>query len=163
MPFALVFIGLVLIVTGAKDTYQQLGKELTGDFTGTNNFTYWLASMGAVGAVGYVDALRPVSRLFLALILIAMVLRNGGVFQNLQAALAAGPTHPAQDQPAADATATANGSPVPTGFPSATTSSTMVPVGPQVNFGALGSAGLNVQPGSLAGNAVSWFGQLFTH
>ena len=103
MPFALVFIGLVLIVTGAKDTYQQLGNQLKGDFTGNGNFTYWLAAVGAVGAIGYSDTFRLPSRLFLALIVIAMVIRNGGVFQNLQAALAAGPTHPAADQPAADA------------------------------------------------------------
>lgn len=104
MPFALVTIGLVLIVTGAKDTYQQLGHQLIGDFTGDNNFTWWVASIGAIGALGYIESLRPFSRAFLALILVGMVLRNGGVFTKLQQALTQGPLHPqptAQDAPTA--------------------------------------------------------------
>lgn len=108
MPFALVTIGLILIVTGAKDTYQQFGGELVGDFTGPDNFTFWLASMGAVGALGYIEALRPFSRAFLTLIIVAMILRNGGVFNKFQEALAAGPTHPAATNPPTDTSATSD-------------------------------------------------------
>lgn len=110
MPFALVFIGLVLIVSGAKDTYQQLGRQVVGDFTGPDNFTYWLAALGAVGAAGYVEPLRPFSRAFLGLILTAMVVRNGGVFDKFSEALAKGPLHPqaaSYDTPAVEAAATA--------------------------------------------------------
>lgn len=95
MAFVLVVSGLLMIVTGAKGTYAAFGSQLAGDFTGPGNFTYWIAAIGAVGAVGYVDALRTISRLFLALILIAMVLANKGFFDQLTAALKAGPTAPA--------------------------------------------------------------------
>lgn len=95
MAFVLVITGLLMIVTGAKGTYATFGSQLAGDFTGPGNFTYWVAAIGAVGAVGYVDALRTVSRLFLTLILIAMVLANKGFFNQLTAALKAGPTAPA--------------------------------------------------------------------
>jgi len=94
MPFALVIIGLVLIVTGAKDTYQQLGKQVVSDFTGENNFTWWLVSLGAVGSLGYVKAIRPFSQAFLILIILAMVIKNGGFFQLATAALEAGPEAP---------------------------------------------------------------------
>lgn len=93
MPFALVIIGLVLIVTGAKDTYREFGAELVEDFTGPGNFTYWIVSIGAVGALGYVPALRGISRAFLALIVLSMVLSNRGVFAKLTQALQAGPEH----------------------------------------------------------------------
>jgi hypothetical protein len=92
MPFVLVLAGLLLIVTGAKGTYSQFGQQLSKDFTGDGNFTYWIASIGAVGSIGYIDALKEVSRLFLALILIAMVLSNRGVFQQFQNALKSGPS-----------------------------------------------------------------------
>lgn len=83
-----------MIVTGAKGTYAAFGSQLAGDFTGPGNFTYWVAAIGAVGAVGYVDALRTVSRLFLTLILISMVLANKGFFNQLTAALKSGPVAP---------------------------------------------------------------------
>lgn len=99
MPFALVFIGLILIVTGAKDTYSAFGKQVVSDFTGPGNFTFWLASLGAVGALGYISPLRKFSTAFMALIIVAMVLANGnpkasggGFFQKIQDFLKTGPT-----------------------------------------------------------------------
>lgn len=101
MPFALIVIGLIMIVTGSKDTYAQFGKQVAGDFTGPGNFTYWLASLGVVGAIGYIRQLQQVSHIFLALIIIVMVLSNGnpnatggGFFQKIQDFLKTGPTAP---------------------------------------------------------------------
>jgi hypothetical protein len=94
VAFVLVLSGLIMIVTGAKGTYAQFGNQVASDFTGPGNFTYWLAAIGSVGALGYVDALRTISRMFLALILIAMVLANKGFFNQLTAALKSGPIAP---------------------------------------------------------------------
>lgn len=91
MPFALVIIGLMMIVTGAKDTFDQMGAQLQKDFTGEQNFTTWLVAIFGVGAVGYVKELEPISRLFMGLIIITMVIRNGGFFDKFQQALAQGP------------------------------------------------------------------------
>lgn len=96
MPFALVTIGLIMVITGVRNTYADFGAQVRSDFTGAGNFTYWIASIGAVGALGYVDALRGFANLFMALIIIAMVLKNGGVFDKFKAALASGGTPPAQ-------------------------------------------------------------------
>jgi len=87
MPFALVTIGLLMIVTGAKDTYKEFGEQLRSDFTGENNFLYWLASIGAIGAIGYVEPLKPLSRAFMALIIIVMIVKNQGLFDKLQEAI----------------------------------------------------------------------------
>lgn len=97
MPFALVTIGLIMIVSGSRDTYAALGRELVADFTGPGNFTYWLVALGAVGSLGYIPALRGFSRGFMALILISMVLKNGGVFDQFTSALNLGPVRPAND------------------------------------------------------------------
>lgn len=94
MPFALVTIGLLMIVSGSRDTYAAFGKELVSDFTGPGNFTYWIVALGAVGALGYAPQFRTFSRMFMALIVVAMVLRNGGVFDKFSEALAQGPVHP---------------------------------------------------------------------
>lgn len=96
MPFALVTIGLIMVITGVRDTYQAFGAQVKADFTGSGNFTYWIASIGAIGALGYIDALRGFANLFMALVIIAMTLKNGGVFDKFKAALASGGTAPAQ-------------------------------------------------------------------
>lgn len=91
MPFALVVIGLLLVVTGARGTQKEFGDLLYKDFTGPGNFTYWLVSLGAIGALGYIDELRTFSRLFMALIIIAMIVKNQGLFDKFTQALQQGP------------------------------------------------------------------------
>lgn len=91
MPFALVIMGLIMIVVGVRGTYKEFGGLLVKDFTGPGNFTYWLASLGAVGAMGYVKALQPFARAFMFLIILGMIIRNGGFFDKLTEALQKGP------------------------------------------------------------------------
>ncbi|MEB2538392.1 MULTISPECIES: hypothetical protein [Bacillati] len=95
MPFALVIIGLLMIITGINNTYSQFGSQLQQDFTGSKSFVVWILALGSVGALGYIKDLRQFSHYFMALILISMILSNKGVFQNFQAALASGPKAPA--------------------------------------------------------------------
>jgi len=83
-----------MIVTGSRGTYRQFGTLVAGEFTGDRNFLYFAAGIGAVGAIGYINALRTFSRLFLTLILIGIVVSNKGFFANLQAAIKAGPKAP---------------------------------------------------------------------
>lgn len=91
MPFALVLIGLAMIITSAKNTHMELAKQLTTDFTGEKNFTIWIAALGGVGAIGYVKTLEPISRLMLALVIIVMIIHNGGFFDKFLGALQEGP------------------------------------------------------------------------
>lgn len=111
MAFVLLLAGLLMIVTGAKGTYLQFGQQLRGDVNG--QFIYFAAAIAFVGALGYVDALRTFSRLFMALILIVLVLANKGFASKFTAALKAGPQAPAAVPSA--------GNPWPTGSASSTT------------------------------------------
>lgn len=92
MPFVLVLAGLLMIITGAKGTYVQFGRQLASDING--QFLYFAAAIGGLGALGYIDALRTFSRLFMALILIVLVLSNGGFAQKFLEALKSGPVAP---------------------------------------------------------------------
>lgn len=88
MPFALLIIGLLLVVAGARGTAGDLATLLKSDFSGSNNFFYWFGSILLIGALGYYSPAEKVSRMFLALILIVMILANKGLFQKLTDALA---------------------------------------------------------------------------
>ena len=76
MPFFFVFIGVLLIITGVKDTYVALGQQLAKDFTGERNFFVWVLAFGLIGAFGYIERLKPVSNAFMVLVLLAMILSN---------------------------------------------------------------------------------------
>lgn len=90
MPFALVTIGLILIVTGVKDTYKQLGAQIVTDFTGSGNFIYWVVSIFIIGALGYIPAFEKFSRWLLALVIVVLVLNNRGFFAQFTSALQSG-------------------------------------------------------------------------
>lgn len=83
-----------MVITGVRNTYPAMAQQLKSDFTGTGNFTYWIASLGAIGAIGYVDKLRPFANMFMVLVIIAIVLKNGGVFSQFKAAIDSGPQAP---------------------------------------------------------------------
>lgn len=100
MPYALVIIGLVLVVTGVRNTHLQMAAQLQSDAV---PFTKTAIAIGMVGALGYVDELRGLSRLFMALIILALFLANKGFFGKLQEAINAGP---AVENPPAQSTGT---------------------------------------------------------
>lgn len=95
MPFALVTIGLLLIVVGFQNTYQAFGEQVIKDFSkdeekGTESFLWWMAAIGFVGALGYAKSLENFSRAFMALIIIGMILANKGFFDKFSTAFAEG-------------------------------------------------------------------------
>lgn len=96
MGFALVVAGLLMIVTGGRGTYAAFGAQVAKDFTGPpgQNFTYFLVGIGAVGALGYVQSLRTISRLFMLLVIISIFLANKGFFAQFTQALKTGPVAP---------------------------------------------------------------------
>jgi hypothetical protein len=94
MAFALVAMGIVLLVAAIRNTQSTLFTLLKGDFTGSNNFLFWVVSIIIIGAVGYIPKLKPFSVAFLTLVIIALVLTKGnpnqaggGFFQKFMAAI----------------------------------------------------------------------------
>ena len=104
MPFALVFTGLMLVITGFQDTYKQFGTLVQGDFTGSgsNNFFFWMLSVIIVGSIGYIKSLEGLSRAFLGLIAFMLVVKifkqNPQVFSQISSGISTGSTE-AVNQP----------------------------------------------------------------
>lgn len=90
MPFALIIIGLSLLVSGVKNTQDDLYGLIKSDFTGQNNYIYWAGSILLIGSVGYIDDLKPVANSFLTLLVIVLLLggnKGQSFFERITAAL----------------------------------------------------------------------------
>src|SRR3954468_23458486 len=94
MPFALLIIGIALLVSAVRGTQGDLFTLLRGDFTGPNNFIYWTVAILFIGSIGYIPKLKPASVGFLTLVVLVLVLKrgdpnsgNGGFFAEFTSAL----------------------------------------------------------------------------
>jgi hypothetical protein len=97
MPFALLFVGIVLIAAGVNGKTSTLYQLVKGDIEGTNGQTgylVWMFSILVIGALGYVEGLKPISRAFMALVLVVLFLKEGnpqnvggGFFAEIQSQL----------------------------------------------------------------------------
>jgi hypothetical protein len=87
MILGVILIGLILISAAVNNTAGELGTQLQGDLLGTDGFVTWIVAIGALGALGYVPQLRTTSRYMILLLLVVLVLRNGGLWANATQAL----------------------------------------------------------------------------
>ncbi len=91
MPFVLIIIGIVLLTVAVRNTQDDLFHLLQGDFTGDNNYIYWVLAILVIGAVGYIPRLKPISTAFLILVVLVLFLKKGtGFFDSFNAQLKAG-------------------------------------------------------------------------
>ena len=110
MPFALIIIGVILLIAASRGTTggaTGLFALLQSDFTGQNNFVYWMAAILIIGAIGYIPKVRPISTALLGLVLAVLFLKNantnaagGGFFSQLTAGLASTTTTTSTTAPA---------------------------------------------------------------
>jgi hypothetical protein len=94
MPYAFLLIGLALAITAIEGTYKAFASELKADLTGKDGFLVWALAIVMVGALGYIDSVRPVSNKLLWLVLIVLFLVHGGAWANLVDAFQKGPVTP---------------------------------------------------------------------
>lgn len=97
MPFALIIVGLVLLVAAIRGTTSGpdgLFELVKGDFQGEGNFVYWVVSILIIGSIGYIPRLRPLSVAFLTLVIVVLFLTrgdpnkaSGGFFEKFTGAL----------------------------------------------------------------------------
>lgn len=87
MAFPLIFIGLLMIVVGARDKTQEFEQLLASDFLGDGRgapFLAWIVAVLALAAVGSFKPLRGVSDGFLLLIAAVILLSNRGFFAEFE-------------------------------------------------------------------------------
>lgn len=87
MPFALLIIGLALVVSGLRGQSSALVSLVKADFTGQHNFIDWIIAILIIGSLGYIDSLRPLSRIFTALVIVVLFLSDGGFFTQFSSAI----------------------------------------------------------------------------
>lgn len=97
MPFVLIFIGSIMVAAGVRGKTTQLYTLVKGDIEGgdgTSGYIYWMLSILVIGAIGYIKDLEALSRAFLVLVIIVLLIGAGkrGFFQQFNAALAQSPT-----------------------------------------------------------------------
>jgi hypothetical protein len=104
MPIVFAVAGLLLIVSGVRGTVTSsdpskpsLVALVKSDFTGQPNYFEWVLAIVLIGAIGYIPKMEPVSRAFMALVIVGMLLSNRGFFAQLkslsqQSALTTQPT-----------------------------------------------------------------------
>jgi len=74
MPFALILIAAIFIVTGFKGTTGDFLSQLKGD---VGQVVVPFVAILVIGAIGYIPGFKKLSDLFLALVLLVMFLTNG--------------------------------------------------------------------------------------
>jgi hypothetical protein len=86
MPFAFLILGSIFIVSGIRGTDQQLFTLIKGDFSSTPassgqaaqpSFIAWLFALLVIGGLGYIKPIAPISKAFLALVILVLFLKNG--------------------------------------------------------------------------------------
>jgi len=93
MAVVLIIIGLVMVIAAVRNTVTTQGNVeglvplVQGDFSGQNNFVYWVVSILIIGAIGYIPSMKNLSNAILALVIIVLFLSKGGFFQQFQNAL----------------------------------------------------------------------------
>jgi hypothetical protein len=89
MPFALLFVGIILLVAGLRGQIGNLTSLIKSDFTGSGNYFYWILAILVVGSIGYVKKLQPISDAFLTLVMVVLFLSNKGFFSQFMNGLTA--------------------------------------------------------------------------
>jgi hypothetical protein len=93
MAIVLLIIGTVMTVAAVRNTVSTNGSTegltqlLEGDFTGQNNYIFWLVSILVIGGAGYIPGFKNLSNAFLVLVIVVLFLSKGGFFNQFQSAL----------------------------------------------------------------------------
>ncbi len=90
MPIVAILVGAMCLDLAFRGTEHAFAKQLAADFGG-GEFVSWAAAILVLGGLGYVPALRKVSTLSLALVIVVLLLRNGGLFTQLAAVVRSPP------------------------------------------------------------------------
>lgn len=80
MPFVFLILGVVLLIIAIQGTHAQFFSLLKSEFTGSNNFLVWIAALAIIGALGFIRPIRPIALGMMGLILLVIILKNGGGF-----------------------------------------------------------------------------------
>lgn len=112
MPFVVIIIALVLLVTAYKNTQGDLLAALETDVP---SFAKWFGALALTGAIGYVPGMQTISRWLLGLVMVVLVVRNySAIFSGFQNAFSGASTSTASASVTSPAAAYASNPSSPT-------------------------------------------------
>jgi hypothetical protein len=111
MPFILIIIGALLLITAVRNTYGDLATALEADIP---PYFKWALAIVGTGSLGYVPGMREISRWLLALVIIVIVLKNYQAILNGFTSLESVPAASTASATPAVTVAASSGSPVTT-------------------------------------------------
>lgn len=82
MAFPLLFIGLILFITGVTGETQKFSDTVKADLQGDGTsapFAVWVFAILFIALIGAYKPLRPVSDGFLSLVVLVFVMSNAGL------------------------------------------------------------------------------------
>lgn len=82
MPFALILIGLAMVMSAVNNRQVELGNLWLSQLHGPGSFLNVLALLLLIGAAGAITQLRPLAVAFMGLVLLVMVLSNSGTVES---------------------------------------------------------------------------------
>jgi hypothetical protein len=80
MSYALIIVGVMLLIASIRDMQGTLFTLLRDDFIGMHSYVFWLLSILGIGAVGYVPKMKGLSDGFLILVFLMLFISNKGFF-----------------------------------------------------------------------------------
>jgi hypothetical protein len=83
VPLIAILAGLGMIVVAFRGTEHVFAQQAGKDFGQGSEFLTWFAAVTALGALGFYAPLRGLSNAAIALVIVVLVLRNGGLFTQL--------------------------------------------------------------------------------
>jgi uncharacterized membrane protein YgcG len=90
MPLVAIFVGAVMLDLAARGTEHEFARQLGADFGQGSKFWAWAAAIVILGALGYAPGLKKIGWLPLTLVVLVMILANGGFYARF-ASLVANP------------------------------------------------------------------------
>lgn len=97
MPIVLFLFGAIFLAAalrgdacGGEQCYKVLFATLKDDFTGENNFLFWVMALFIIGMVGYYRPLKPLSNSFTLLVIVVLLLSNRGFPERFMQQIKAG-------------------------------------------------------------------------
>ena len=76
MACAFLIIGLIVLVAAIRGKQTDLWNLVRSDFTGSNNFFYWVLAVILLVALGTFKPIRPITDAFLGLIILVILIGN---------------------------------------------------------------------------------------
>jgi hypothetical protein len=84
MPILFIAVGVVLVSSGVFGDPVALWGLVKGDFSGPNNFIFWLVAIVLLGALGHIQGFERLSKLFMVLVVLALLLTPNPKTQQAQ-------------------------------------------------------------------------------